>query len=192
MPMRSGSRAWRSRRCMPGRRASACASACTPPTAPIPTPKPWPATACGCLRASGCCCAEPALGPAKPDPGVDGRPISPVTCAFLTWAAGQLAAEGVRALALIWDNASWHISREVRDWIRRHNREVKRTGHGCRLLICRLPSTSPWLNPIEPQWGHGKRAVVEPEHQLTAAELKQRLCDHYRCQLLQPLAQQLP
>jgi hypothetical protein len=29
-------------------------------------------------------------------------------------------------LALIWDNASWHISREVQDWVRRHNREVKR------------------------------------------------------------------
>ena len=123
---------------------------------------------------------------------VDGRPISPVTCAFLTWAAEQLATEGVRALALIWDNASWHISREVRDWIRMHNREVKRTGHGCRLLVCRLPSKSPWLNPIEPKWVHGKRAVVEPERKLAATELKERLCEHYQCPLLQPLAQLLP
>jgi transposase len=123
---------------------------------------------------------------------VNGRPISPLTCAFLAWVAEQLAAEDVRVLALIWDNASWHISREVRDWVRRHNREVKRTGHGRRLLICRLPSRSPWLNPIEPKWVHGKRAVVEPARKLTAAELKQRLCEHYRCQFLQPLAQQLP
>ena len=123
---------------------------------------------------------------------VNGRPISPLTCAFLAWAAEQLAAEDVRVLALIWDNASWHISREVQDWVRRHNREVKRTGHGCRLLICRLPSRSPWLNPSEPKWVHGKRAVVEPARKLTAAELKQRLCQHYQCQLLQPLAQQLP
>src|SRR4029453_11791091 len=36
---------------------------------------------------------------------VNGRPISPLTCAFLAWAAEQLAAEGVRVLALIWDNA---------------------------------------------------------------------------------------
>jgi hypothetical protein len=122
---------------------------------------------------------------------VDGRPVSPVTCAFLAWVAEQLAAEGIRVLALIWDNASWHISQEVRGWIRMHNREVKRTGRGCRLLVCRLPSRSPWLNPIEPKWVHGKRAVVEPERKLAAAELKQRLCDHYRCQLLQPLAQQL-
>ena len=123
---------------------------------------------------------------------VNGRPISPLTCAFLAWVAEQLAAEDVRVLALIWDNASWHISREVQDWVRRHNREIKRTGYGCRLLICRLPSRSPWLNPIEPKWVHGKRAVVEPARKLTAAELKQRLCEHYQCQLLQPLAQQLP
>ena len=122
---------------------------------------------------------------------VDGRPVSGVTCAFLAWAAEQLAAEGVRVLALVWDNASWHISREVRDWIRMHNREVKRTGRGCRLLVCRLPSKSPWLNPIEPKWVHGKRAVVEPERKLAAAELKQRLCEHDRAPLLQLLAQQV-
>jgi hypothetical protein len=114
---------------------------------------------------------------------VNGRPISPVTCVFLAGVPERPAARG---------GASWHISREVQDWVRRHNREVKRTGHGCRLLICRLPSRSPWLNPIEPKWVHGKRAVVEPAPKLTAAELKQRLCQHYQCQLLQPLAQQLP
>jgi transposase len=122
---------------------------------------------------------------------VDGRPVSPATCAFLAWVAGQLAAEGVRVLVLIWDNAGWHVSREVRAWIRTHNRAVKRAGRGCRLLICRLPSKSPWLNPIEPKWVHGKRAVVEPARKLTGSELKRRLCDHYRCQLLQPLAQQV-
>ena len=122
---------------------------------------------------------------------VDGRPISSVTCAFLAWVAEHLAAKGIQVLALIWDNASWHISREVRNWIRRHNRKVKRTGHGCRLLVCRLPSKSPWLNPIEPKWVHGKRAVVEPGRKLAAAELKQRLCEPYRAPLLQPLAQQV-
>jgi DDE superfamily endonuclease len=122
---------------------------------------------------------------------VDGRPVSAVTCAFLAWAAEQLATEGVRVLALIWDNASWHISQEVRTWIKQHNRRIKAAGYGCRLLVCRLPSRSPWLNPIEPKWVHGKRAVVEPARKLAAAELKQRLCEHYRCPLLQPLAQQV-
>jgi DDE superfamily endonuclease len=122
---------------------------------------------------------------------VDGRPVSPVTCAFLGWVAEQLAAEGIRVLALVWDNASWHISQEVRGWLRQHNRAVKAAGRGCRLLVCRLPSRSPWLNAIEPKWVHGKRAVVEPARKLTAAELQQRLCAYYRTPLLQPLAQQL-
>jgi transposase len=121
---------------------------------------------------------------------VAGRPVSSITCAFLAWTVGTMAAEGVRALVLIWDNAPWHVSREVRAWIKAHNRRVKRDG-GCRLLVCRLPSKSPWLNPIEPRWAHGKRAVVEPERKLTTAELEQRLCDHYRCRLLPPLAQQV-
>ena len=115
--------------------------------------------------------------------------MSAVTCAFLAWAAARLAAEGVRVLALVWDNAGWHVSREVRAWIHAHNRRAKRDG-GCRLLVCRLPSKSPWLNPIEPRWAHGKRAVLEPERKLTTAELEHRLCDHYRCRLLPPLAQQ--
>ena len=122
---------------------------------------------------------------------VDGRPVSPVTCAFLAWVAEHLAAEGIRVLALIGDNASWHISQEVRAWLGQHNRQVKATGKGCRLLVCRLPTRSPWLNPIEPQWVHGKRAGVEPERKLAAAELKQRLCEYYRTPFLQPLAQQV-
>jgi hypothetical protein len=122
---------------------------------------------------------------------VDGRPVSAVTCAFLAWAAERLAAEGVRALALVWDNAAWHISREVRAWVRDHNRRVKAAGNGCRLLVCRLPSRSPWLNAIEPEWVHGKRAVVEPARKLSGAELKQRLGEHYRSPLLQPLAQRV-
>ena len=120
---------------------------------------------------------------------VAGRPVSATTCAFLAWAAERLAAEGIQVLALIWDNAPWHVSREVRTRIRDHNRQVKAAGVGCRLLVCRLPSRSPWLNPIEPRWAHGKRAVVEPERKLTGEELEQRLCHHYRCQLLPPLAQ---
>ena len=121
---------------------------------------------------------------------VAGRPVSSATCTFLAWVAGQLAAEGVRVLALIWDNAAWHVSREVRAWVAAHNRRAKRDG-GCRLLVCRLPSKSPWLNPIEPKWAHGKRAMVEPARKLTSLELQRRLCHHYRCAHLPPLAQQV-
>ena len=122
---------------------------------------------------------------------VEGRPVSPMTCAFLAWVTEQLAADGVRVLALVWDNASWHLSHEVRAWLKDHNRRIKAAGRGCRLLVCRLPSKSPWLNAIEPKWAHGKRAVVEPARKLTGTELKQRLCAYYRSPLLQPLAQQV-
>lgn len=119
---------------------------------------------------------------------VDGRPISAVTTRFLAWLLDRLAKEGKKALLMIWDNASWHTSQEVRTWIREHNRRVKKEG-GCRLLACRLPSKSPWLNNIEPKWVHGKRAVVEPDRKLSADDLQIRLCDYYRCDLLPALPQ---
>jgi hypothetical protein len=67
---------------------------------------------------------------------VAGRPVSTVTCAFLAWAAARLTAEGVRVLALVWDNAAWHVSRAVRAWLRDHNRRAKRDG-GCWSAACR-------------------------------------------------------
>jgi transposase len=85
------------------------------------------------------------------------------------------------ALLLIWDNAAWHVSQAVRAWVRAHNRQVKRTGQGVRLLVCQLPITSPWLNPIEPTWVHGKRKVLAAERVLTARELAERVCDAFAC-----------
>src|SRR5436305_3661707 len=73
---------------------------------------------------------------------LDGRPVSAVTTTFLGWCCEQAAAQGKRALLLIWDNASWHISRAVRAWVRDHNRRVKASGVGARLLACPLPSKS--------------------------------------------------
>ena len=121
---------------------------------------------------------------------VDGRPVSHVTTQFLAWACERLAAEGKTALLLVWDNAAWHVSREVRTWVKAHNREARMRG-GVRIVVCRLPVKAPWLNPIEPKWVHGKRAVVEPDRKLTADELKQRICDYYACERLEPLAQKV-
>jgi hypothetical protein len=83
---------------------------------------------------------------------------------------------------------SWHISREVRTWVRAHNQRVKREG-GVRLLTCRLPVKSPWLNPIEPRWVHGKRAIVEPTRPLTVAEIISRVCDYFAVEPMAPLQQ---
>lgn len=109
---------------------------------------------------------------------MDGRPISEVTIAFLEWVCQELKREGKKALLLVWDNASWHVSHLAKDWIKEHNTTAKREG-GVRILSCLLPVKSPWLNPIEPRWVHGKRAIVEPEGKLTAQETRERVCDYF-------------
>jgi transposase len=119
---------------------------------------------------------------------VEGRPVSQVTEDFLTWVCAGLAAEGKTALLLVWDNASWHVSRRVRSWIQAHNRRVKREG-GVRILVCPLPVKAPWLNPIEPRWAHGKRAIVEPGRLLTAPEVESRACTYYGCDQVEHLKQ---
>jgi len=112
---------------------------------------------------------------------VAGRPVSARTIEFLAWCCAKLAAAGKEALLLVWDNAPWHVSRAVREWIRAHNRQVKSQGQGVRLFNCYLPIKSPWLNPIEPQWAHGKRRVVEPARLLSAPELRARVCAAFDC-----------
>jgi len=112
---------------------------------------------------------------------VEGRPVSAVTIRYLDWCCAQLQARGKDGLLLIWDNASWHVSRAVCTWMREHNRQVKRTGSGVRILNQYLPVKSPWLNPIEPKWVHGKRKVVEPARLLSAQELADRVCAVFGC-----------
>ncbi len=112
---------------------------------------------------------------------VDGRPVSAVTTQFLDWCCERLATQGKTALLLVWDNASWHVSKAVRAWIGRHNRAVKEAGGGVRIVACFLPIKSPWLNPIEPKWMHGKRWIVEPARLLTADEIAGRVCDSFDC-----------
>jgi transposase len=118
---------------------------------------------------------------------VDGRPVSPLTTQFLDWCCDRLAATGVTTLVLIWDNAGWHVSKEVRRWLRAHNQRAHREG-GVRLVPCFLPTKSPWLNPIEPKWVHGKRRVVDPARLLTAHELEERVCAAFACPLRDHLA----
>ena len=112
---------------------------------------------------------------------VDGRPVSTLTLEFLAWGCARMEQAGVRVWALVWDNAPWHVSKAVRAWIRAHNRQVKQAGQGVRLLVCYLPTKSPWLNPIEAQWARAKRVVVEAERLLAAQELADRVCAHFGC-----------
>jgi hypothetical protein len=100
---------------------------------------------------------------------IDGRPVTPVTAAFRSWIGELLKADGKKAVLRVWDNASWHVSKEVRSWVHAHNRPAKREG-GVRILVCQLLVKSPWLNRIEPKWVHAKRAVAEPDRLCPSGE----------------------
>jgi hypothetical protein len=125
---------------------------------------------------------------------LDGRPVSAVTISFLGWCCEQAAAQGKRALLLIWDNASWHGSKAVRAWVRGRNRQGKAGGVGVRLILCQLPIKSPWLNPIEPKWRHTKGRVIEPTRLLAAQELAERVCGALHCAYHDhlPIPEQVP
>ena len=114
---------------------------------------------------------------------VEGRPVSTITTQFFEYSCQKLAAMGKKeALLMIWDNASWHTrSKEVGCWIASHNREVKDSGEGVRIVSCLLPKKSPWLNAIEPKWIHGKRKVIEPEELIGADEHADRVCRVFGC-----------
>lgn len=126
---------------------------------------------------------------------VSGRPVSQVTTDFLEWVCEQVQAQGKGVLVLIWDNASWHVSRHVKTWLREHNQtvlqEARMGKHGVRIIPCWLPTKSPWLNKIEPKWVHGKRAIVEPARLLTADELRQHVCDYFGCEQAELLTQKV-
>jgi len=107
--------------------------------------------------------------------------VGSITTQFLRWCAEKLEEIAKKVLLLIWGNASWHISKEVRRWLGQHNREVKNSGRGVRIVSSLLPKQSPWLNAIEPKWVHGKRKVVEPEDLLGAYELADRVCGVFGC-----------
>jgi hypothetical protein len=71
----------------------------------------------------------------------------------------------------------------ISHYIRNHNRAVNQYGQGVRILSCYLPVKSPWLNPLEPKWVHGKRALVEPARLLSAQEIADRVCAHFDCSM---------
>jgi hypothetical protein len=119
---------------------------------------------------------------------VAGRPVGALTIRLLAWCCARLAARGKTALLLVWDNASWQSSQEVRAWVRAHNRAVKRQRRGVRLVVCPLPVTRPWRNPLEPKWGHAKRHAAEPERLLTARETAERACQALSCAYEEHLA----
>jgi hypothetical protein len=114
------------------------------------------------------------------------RPVGEVTVLFLEWLCQMLHEEGKKRLIVIWDDAPWHASMTVLDWIREHNCRVTVDGgvEGVEIIHFELPVRSPWLNNIEPCYMWAKRAIVEPGRKLSAQEIVIRVCQHFACQLL--------
>ena len=110
-----------------------------------------------------------------------GQPNSEQMWLFIIGLLVVARQESKKVVVLLWDNATWHKSQRLRQWIRLYNQAAKKAGEP-RLLTWLLPLQSPWLNPIEPRWVHAKRAVCEPDGELTAPELKRRLATHFGTQ----------
>jgi transposase len=107
-----------------------------------------------------------------------GQPNSGYTLEFLQYLLRVAEEKGKQALVVIWDNASWHKSKGVPEWVKGHNHQVKQEG-GVRLLTYLLPIKSPWLNPQEPHWVHCQRKVVEPKAILTQEQLKEPIGSYF-------------
>jgi len=112
-----------------------------------------------------------------------GQPNSEQMWVFIIGLLAIARQESKRVLVIIWDNASWHKSQRLRQWIHAYNRQAKQCGEP-RLLTHLLPSKSPWLNPIEPHWLHAKRATCEPNNVLSSDELRRRLSAYFQTEPL--------
>lgn len=88
-----------------------------------------------------------------------GQPNSDEMVVFLDRLTAHYAAQDKRFIALFWDKAPWHTSKQTRQWIRAYNREAKRTGRP-RLIVCYHPTRSPWLMPLEAIFGWTKHQVL--------------------------------
>ena len=54
-----------------------------------------------------------------------GQPNSDTTMAFLDQLMAHWTAQGNRFMALFWDRAPWHKSKQTRQWIRTYNQRAK-------------------------------------------------------------------
>lgn len=65
-----------------------------------------------------------------------------------------LAKHPTGRISVAWDTASMHADAEIEAVVR---------GAAGRLILLSLPTSSPWLNPIEMLWRHFRREVTHGE-----------------------------
>ena len=120
------------------------------------------------------------------------HPNSDETLQFLHWLVLGATALHRKVVLVIWDNASWHVGRKVKRWIRCYNLNARLTGRP-RLLVWALPKRSPWLNPIEPHWLHAKKRICEPSNvDLSPHQLRQRVFQALDARFVAALSQPVP
>ena len=100
-----------------------------------------------------------------------GQPDSEETVQFLEALMAHCTQNGLRFIVLIWDKASWHTSRRTQGWIRAYNRRAKEEALA-RLIVCQLPTRSPWLMPLEPIFGWTKHQILGGRLFQTVAQLQ--------------------
>jgi transposase len=76
----------------------------------------------------------------------------------------NLLASTKRKILLIWDNAPWHKSQEVKDFLN--------TEEGKRLWVAQIPPYSPEFNPDEHVWANLKRVQIPNRVAKNVKELK--------------------
>src|SRR5205085_2354495 len=71
---------------------------------------------------------------------VEGQAVSATTIHYLEWLSEKLAAAGEKVLVMVWDNATWHRSKRVREWFKAPNekaRVAQKAGQaGLRIIPC--------------------------------------------------------
>jgi hypothetical protein len=101
-----------------------------------------------------------------------------LTAIFVAERLRQHEQRGHTHLILVWDQASWHVARDLMSWVRHHNRQVERQGHGCKLVPVTIPVHAFWLNPVEAFIGHAKGRVL-PCRQFGSEEQQKAALDRH-------------
>lgn len=109
----------------------------------------------------------------------EGQPDSEAMIQFLELLMAHWTKKGKRFIVLLWDRASWHTSKRTRGWIRAYNRQAKEKSL-TRLIVCRLPTRSPWLMPLESIFGWTKHQVLGDRVFETISDLQEAVEYHFR------------
>ena len=108
----------------------------------------------------------------------DGQPNSERMIQFLEALMAHWTQKKKRFIVLFLDKASFHTSYRTRNWIREYNRQAKQKSL-TRLIICKLPTRSPWLMPLESIFGWVKHQVLGDRLFDTVAELQKAAESHF-------------